>query len=121
MATENRIIYKHIDVEGWNASIEKYMSDGGYGILAETVKRDRAELCAEMEKSKIKGRGGAEAAESGRRRERRVFADAERNRGNGRFGGGAATGRTLERRVGKTRQKIAAPPPTVGTSEQAPL
>ncbi len=59
MATENRIIYKHIDVEGWNASIEKYMSDGGYGILAETVKRDRAELCAEMEKSKIKGRGGA--------------------------------------------------------------
>ena len=27
------------------------------------------------------------------------------------FGGGAATGRTLERRVGKTRQKIAAPPP----------
>ena len=59
MANENRIIYKHIDVEGWNASIEKYMSDGGYGILAETIKRDRAELCAEMEKSKIKGRGGA--------------------------------------------------------------
>ena len=27
------------------------------------------------------------------------------------FGGGAATGRTLERRVGRTRQKIAAPPP----------
>ena len=59
MATENRIIYKHIDVEDWNASLEKYMSDGGYEVLAETVKRDRAELCAEMEKSKLKGRGGA--------------------------------------------------------------
>ena len=46
------------------------------------------------------------------------MADAERDRRDGRFGGGAATGRTLERRVGKTRHS-AAPPPTVGTSEQA--
>ncbi len=59
MASENRIIYKHIDVEGWNASLEKYLSDGGYEILSETVKRNREELCAEMEKSKLKGRGGA--------------------------------------------------------------
>ena len=58
-AKENRIIYSHIGLEGWNASIEKYLSDGGYAVLAETVKRPREELCAEVEKSKIKGRGGA--------------------------------------------------------------
>ncbi|MFI3290580.1 MAG: NADH-quinone oxidoreductase subunit NuoF [Opitutales bacterium] len=57
--SENRIIYRHIDVEGWNASIDKYESDGGYDVLKATVKREPQELCAEMEKSKIKGRGGA--------------------------------------------------------------
>ena len=36
-----------------------------------------------------------------------------------RFGGGAATGRTLERRVGKTRQKIAAPPPLLAECNSA--
>ena len=49
-AKENRIIYSHIGLEGWNASIEKYLSDGGYAVLAETVKRPREELCAEVEK-----------------------------------------------------------------------
>lgn len=58
-AVENRIIYSHIDVEGWNASIEKYISDGGYETLSQSVKRPREELCAEVEKSKLKGRGGA--------------------------------------------------------------
>ena len=33
-AVENRIIYSHIGVEGWNASIEKYVSDGGYETLS---------------------------------------------------------------------------------------
>lgn len=56
---ENRIIYKHIGLEGWNTSIDKYESDGGYTTLKDTVKRDKAELCAEMEKSKLRGRGGA--------------------------------------------------------------
>ncbi len=58
-AVENRIIYEHIGLEGWNTSIEKYMSAGGYDALRDTVVRPRGELCAEMEKSKIKGRGGA--------------------------------------------------------------
>ena len=58
-AVENRIIYSHIGLDGWNASIEKYMSVGGYEVLAQTVKRPREELCAEVEKSKLKGRGGA--------------------------------------------------------------
>ena len=31
-AKENRIIYSHIGLEGWNASIEKYLSDGGYAV-----------------------------------------------------------------------------------------
>ena len=58
-AVENRIIYSHIGLDGWNTSIEKYMSVGGYEVLAQTVKRPREELCAEVEKSKLKGRGGA--------------------------------------------------------------
>ena len=41
-AVENRIIYSHIGLDGWNASIEKYMSVGGYEVLAQTVKRPRA-------------------------------------------------------------------------------
>lgn len=58
-AQEDRIIYSHIGLEGWNASIEKYLESGGYRILAETVKRPREELCDEMSKSNVKGRGGA--------------------------------------------------------------
>lgn len=58
-AKETRIIYRHIGADAWNASIDKYLSDGGYSILSETVRRPREELCAEMEKSKLRGRGGA--------------------------------------------------------------
>ena len=58
-AVQTRIIYEHIDLEGWNASIEKYMGAGGYDVLKSTVARPREELCAEMEKSKLRGRGGA--------------------------------------------------------------
>lgn len=56
---QKRIIYRHIDLAGWNTSIEKFMSDGGYGVLAESIKRPQADLCREMLDSKIKGRGGA--------------------------------------------------------------
>lgn len=58
-AEQKRIIYEHIGVEGWNASIDKYVSAGGYRILSETVKRNPADLCAEMLKSNLRGRGGA--------------------------------------------------------------
>jgi len=58
-AEQTKIIYEHIGLEGWNASIEKYISAGGYKILSETVKRPTQDLCAEMEKSKLRGRGGA--------------------------------------------------------------
>ncbi|MBQ2722002.1 MAG: NADH-quinone oxidoreductase subunit F, partial [Opitutales bacterium] len=58
-AQQTRIIYEHIDVEGWNASIEKYIEAGGYRILSETVKRPQEELCAEVLKSNLRGRGGA--------------------------------------------------------------
>ena len=43
-AVENRIIYSHIGAEGWDASIEKYVSDGGYETLSQSVKRPREEL-----------------------------------------------------------------------------
>ncbi len=56
---ENRILYRHIDIPDWNASIECYEADGGYQVLKDALKRDRQELCDEVLKSGIKGRGGA--------------------------------------------------------------
>lgn len=57
--TENRILYRHIDLPNWSNSIDAYIADGGYKILADTVKRKPEELCEEVVKSGIKGRGGA--------------------------------------------------------------
>lgn len=59
-AKENRIIYSHIGLEGWNASIEKYLSDGGYAVLAETVKRPREELARRLKNQKSRA-GAAQA------------------------------------------------------------
>lgn len=56
---ERRILYRHIDVEGWNPSIDCYVKNGGYEVLKSAVSRQRAELCEEVLKSGIKGRGGA--------------------------------------------------------------
>ena len=53
-AEQTKIIYEHIDVESWNASLAKYVEAGGYRILSETVKRDRQELCVEMLKSNLR-------------------------------------------------------------------
>ncbi len=58
-AKQNRIIYRHIDLDGWDASIEKYMSDGGYEVLKSAVERIPEDLCQEVLKSNIRGRGGA--------------------------------------------------------------
>lgn len=58
-AQETRILYRHIGLPGWDASIGCYMKDGGYSVLKNTVSRDRGELCEEVLKSGIKGRGGA--------------------------------------------------------------
>ncbi len=58
-AQETRILYRHIDAPNWNPTIDCYLQDGGYKILADTVKRNQEQLCAEVLKSNIKGRGGA--------------------------------------------------------------
>ena len=59
-----------------------------------------------------KGRGGTESAAVRTEKGNAASWQTRGERGAGqkkqRFGGGAATGRTLERRVGKTRQKIVA-------------
>jgi len=57
--TENRIIYRHIDIPEWNNSIAKYESDGGYELLKNAVSRKPEDICAEVEKSNLRGRGGA--------------------------------------------------------------
>ncbi|MFC5049652.1 NADH-quinone oxidoreductase subunit NuoF [Rubritalea spongiae] len=56
---EHRLIFKNIDREGWDTSIETYMADGGYEQLKKAVKMEPASITDEVKKSGLRGRGGA--------------------------------------------------------------
>ncbi|MBN1403267.1 MAG: NADH-quinone oxidoreductase subunit F, partial [Opitutales bacterium] len=56
---ERRIILKNVDVEGYTPDIECYIKNGGYEQLRKAVTMQPADICAEVEKSGVRGRGGA--------------------------------------------------------------
>lgn len=56
---EHRLIFKNIDREGWDTSIETYMADGGYDQLKKAVKMEPSAITEEVKKSGLRGRGGA--------------------------------------------------------------
>ncbi|MGF1448166.1 MAG: NADH-quinone oxidoreductase subunit NuoF [Opitutales bacterium] len=56
---ERRIILKHADTPGYTNSIDSYQEHGGYETLKQAVTRKPEELCSEVEKSGVRGRGGA--------------------------------------------------------------
>jgi len=56
---ERRIILKHADEAGYTNDIACYLRHGGYETLKAALKRKPEELCAEVEKSGVRGRGGA--------------------------------------------------------------
>jgi NADH-quinone oxidoreductase subunit F len=56
---ERRIILKHIDEPGYTPDIGCYIQNGGYEELKKAVTMKPADICAEVEKSGLRGRGGA--------------------------------------------------------------
>jgi len=56
---ERRLIFKNVDREGWDPSIECYLKDGGYEQLRKAVKMEAKDITEEVKKSGLRGRGGA--------------------------------------------------------------
>ncbi len=57
--SETRRIFRNVDREGYNPSIECFIEDGGYKLLADALKKQPSEIIDEVKKSGLRGRGGA--------------------------------------------------------------
>lgn len=57
--TEKRIIFKHIDAEGYSNDIACYQKHGGYENLKKAVTLNPPDIRDEVKKSGLRGRGGA--------------------------------------------------------------
>ena len=58
-AREYRLIFKNVDREGWDPSIDCYMRDGGYEDLRKAMAMPPKDIIEEVKKSGLRGRGGA--------------------------------------------------------------
>ncbi len=58
-AREHRLIFKNVDREGWDPSIECYLRDGGYEDLKKAFTMQPKDITEEVKKSGLRGRGGA--------------------------------------------------------------
>ncbi|MBB5352031.1 NADH-quinone oxidoreductase subunit F [Haloferula luteola] len=56
---EYRLIFKNVDREGWDTSIETYLNDGGYEDLKKAMAMEPKAITEEVKKSGLRGRGGA--------------------------------------------------------------
>ncbi|GAA5483356.1 NADH-quinone oxidoreductase subunit NuoF [Haloferula sargassicola] len=56
---EYRMIFKNVDREGWDPSIDTYLNDGGYEQLKKAMDMDPKVITEEVKKSGLRGRGGA--------------------------------------------------------------
>lgn len=56
---EHRLIFKNIDREDWNPSIDCYMADGGYDQLKKAITMEPNSITNEVKTSGLRGRGGA--------------------------------------------------------------
>ena len=56
---ETRLIFKHIDEEGYTNDIDCYVKNGGYDQLKKAVTMQPEDICAEVLTSGVRGRGGA--------------------------------------------------------------
>lgn len=56
---EHRLILKHVDAPGYTPDIACYEKNGGYVNLKKAFGLKPEEICAEVEKSGLRGRGGA--------------------------------------------------------------
>ncbi|MFT6179011.1 MAG: NADH-quinone oxidoreductase subunit F [Akkermansiaceae bacterium] len=58
-ANEHRMIFKNVDRQGWDASIETYLNDGGYEMLKKGLAMEPKAVIADVKASGLRGRGGA--------------------------------------------------------------
>ncbi len=56
---EHRVVFKNVDREGWDPSMERYVSDGGYTQLKKALTLKPGEVTDEVKKAGLRGRGGA--------------------------------------------------------------
>ncbi|TLD70099.1 NADH-quinone oxidoreductase subunit NuoF [Phragmitibacter flavus] len=56
---EHRLIFRNIDREGYDPSIECYQKHGGYDQLRKAIGMERQTIIDEVKKSGLRGRGGA--------------------------------------------------------------
>jgi NADH-quinone oxidoreductase subunit F len=55
---EHRLIFRNVDREGWDQSIDTYIKDGGYEQLKKATEMEPADVTAEVKTSGLRGRGG---------------------------------------------------------------
>ncbi|MBP82941.1 MAG: NADH-quinone oxidoreductase subunit NuoF [Verrucomicrobiales bacterium] len=58
-ANETRVIFKNVDRESWDPSIETYLQDGGYDQQKKAFQMEPGEITAEVKTAGLRGRGGA--------------------------------------------------------------
>ena len=58
-ANEHRLIFKNVDREGWDTSIDTYLQDGGYEMLKKGIAMEPKAVIDEVKTSGLRGRGGA--------------------------------------------------------------
>jgi NADH-quinone oxidoreductase subunit F len=56
---EYRLIFKNVDRDGWDPSIDCYLRDGGYEDLKKAMGMEPKAITEEVKKSGLRGRGGA--------------------------------------------------------------
>jgi len=56
---EHRLIFKNVDRQGWDTSIDTYIKDGGYEQLKKSLKIEQQDIINEVKTSGLRGRGGA--------------------------------------------------------------
>jgi len=56
---EHRLIFKNVDRQGWDTTIDTYLSDGGYDQLKKALKMEQQDIINEVKTSGLRGRGGA--------------------------------------------------------------
>jgi NADH-quinone oxidoreductase subunit F len=56
---EYRLIFKNVDRESWDPSIDCYLRDGGYDDLKKAIGMEPKAITEEVKKSGLRGRGGA--------------------------------------------------------------
>lgn len=56
---EHRLIFKNVDRQGWDTSIQTYLKEGGYEMLKKALGMEPKAVTEEVKISGLRGRGGA--------------------------------------------------------------